>query len=117
MQTVFASDISCNDAADRVLVGVGNMERANIAAAFDKRDDRPRRTLILPAALGLGSCARRAHALLRRAQQRGALCPKAQRDKLRDSEWVKNLAKEVTSTYQKLVARKTIKPFGEEWKE
>ncbi len=38
------------------------------------------------------------------------------RDKLRDSEWVKKLATEIVKTYTKLVNRKTIIPFHEEWK-
>lgn len=37
------------------------------------------------------------------------------RDKLRDSEWVKKLASEIVKTYTKLVNRKTIIPFHEEW--
>jgi hypothetical protein len=37
------------------------------------------------------------------------------RDKLRDSEWVGQLSKVVTATYQKLINRKTIKSFKEEW--
>jgi len=37
------------------------------------------------------------------------------RDKLRDSEWVEKLARTVTSTYQKLINRKTIRSFKDEW--
>jgi hypothetical protein len=37
------------------------------------------------------------------------------RDKLRDDEWVRKTAAVVISTYQKLINRKTIKTFKEEW--
>jgi len=37
------------------------------------------------------------------------------RGKLRDSEWVKDLAKEVVSTYLKMVQRKRLDSFQIEW--
>jgi len=37
------------------------------------------------------------------------------RDSLRDSEWVKKMSKEIVKDHQKMVTRKKIKSFGDEW--
>ena len=40
MQTSFAGNVVCNDVADRMAISVGNVERANIPAALNQRDNR-----------------------------------------------------------------------------
>jgi hypothetical protein len=37
------------------------------------------------------------------------------RDKLRDADWAKKITTDIVTTYQKLVNRKSIRPFSEEW--